>query len=182
MKQVVARWTGWDGGSLEHLVLTVGAEEIVADSVHVSGPGDGFAARYRIVCDGTWRTRQVEIEVIGAGRRLLHADGQGHWTDEQGRAMPALAGAIDSDLSITPFTNTLPIRRLGRTPPGGTAIETAWVSFPDLAVHRDPQRYTCLEPGRRWRYDSRDSDFSRELEIDADGLVVSYPGLFRRIA
>ncbi|WP_191057619.1 putative glycolipid-binding domain-containing protein [Geminicoccus harenae] len=182
MKRIVARWAGWDGGSLEHLVLTLGAGEIVADAVHVSGQDDGYAARYRIVCDAAWRTHLMEIEVTGADRRLLRADGRGNWTDGQGRVVSVLAGVIDPDLSITPFTNTLPIRRLGRPPPGGTAIETAWVSFPDLAIHRDPQRYTCLGPGRRWRYESRDSGFSRELEIDADGLVVSYPGLFRRIA
>jgi len=46
----------------------------------------------------------------------------------------------------------------------------------------DPQRYTCLEPMRRYRYESLDSDFTREIEVDLDGLVVVYPGLFRRIA
>jgi hypothetical protein len=25
-----------------------------------------------------------------------------------------------------------------------------------------------------------DSDFTREIEVDQDGLVVTYPGLFRR--
>ncbi|WP_246696333.1 putative glycolipid-binding domain-containing protein [Mesorhizobium sp. SARCC-RB16n] len=29
-------------------------------------------------------------------------------------------------------------------------------------------------------YESRASDFRRELEIDADGLVVDYPDFWRR--
>jgi len=51
-----------------------------------------------------------------------------------------------------------------------------------LTVTIDPQRYTCLEPMRRYRYESLDSDFTREIEVDLDGLVVVYPGLFKRIA
>jgi hypothetical protein len=45
----------------------------------------------------------------------------------------------------------------------------------------DPQRYTCLEPRRRYRYAALDIDFVREIAVDADGLVVTYPGLFRRL-
>ncbi|WP_245468849.1 MULTISPECIES: putative glycolipid-binding domain-containing protein [unclassified Mesorhizobium] len=37
------------------------------------------------------------------------------------------------------------------------------------------------EEGRRYLYESRVSDFGRELEIDRDGLVVSYPDFWRRI-
>jgi hypothetical protein len=50
-----------------------------------------------------------------------------------------------------------------------------------LSVTTDPQRYTRLETGKRYRYESLDSDFVREIDIDDDGLVVTYPGLFRRI-
>ncbi|WP_027132719.1 putative glycolipid-binding domain-containing protein [Geminicoccus roseus] len=180
VRKLVARWKDWNGRSVEHLVVSIGPDGIDAEGVYVAADADGFAARYRISCDGCWRTRRLEVETVGgAGRRVLLADGVGHWQDAGGHPLPELDGAIDPDLSITPFTNTLPIRRIGDT--AGADILTAWVSFPDLAVHRDPQRYTCLQPGRRWRYESRDSDFSRDLEIDADGLVITYPGLFRRI-
>ena len=56
-----------------------------------------------------------------------------------------------------------------------------YISLPEFTVTTDPQRYTCLEPGRRYRYESLDSDFVREIEVDAQGLVVTYPGLFRRV-
>jgi hypothetical protein len=45
----------------------------------------------------------------------------------------------------------------------------------------DRQRYTCLEPLRAYRYESLDSDFVREIQVDQNGLVVTYPGLFRRL-
>ena len=60
-------------------------------------------------------------------------------------------------------------------------IGTAFVEFPALEVINDPQRYTCLEEGKRYLFESRDSDFRRELEVDQDGLVVTYPGLFRML-
>ncbi|HEX2529299.1 MAG TPA: putative glycolipid-binding domain-containing protein [Geminicoccus sp.] len=180
-RTVVARWQGWDDGSIEHLVLTIGEDGVVAEGMHVSAPAQAYAARYRIACSPDWRTRELECGLAGGGGRRLTADGAGSWWDEAGRPMEDLAGAIDPDLSISPFTNTLPIRRLDTSPGQGTEIVTAWVSFPDLSIHADPQRYTCLERGRRWRYDSRDSDFTREIEVDGDGLVVTYPGLFRRI-
>ncbi|MBZ9707895.1 putative glycolipid-binding domain-containing protein [Mesorhizobium sp. ESP7-2] len=48
------------------------------------------------------------------------------------------------------------------------------------AVVCNPQRYTCLEEGRRYLYESRACDFWRELEIGADGLVVDYPDFWLR--
>ncbi len=35
---------------------------------------------------------------------------------------------------------------------------------------------------RRYRHESRDSDFTAEIEVDADGWVTHYPGLFERLA
>jgi hypothetical protein len=85
------------------------------------------------------------------------------------------------DLSITPFTNTLPIRRLS-LPTGQTAeILAVYIQLPSLAITTDRQRYTCLEAGKRYRYESVDSDFTRDVEVDEHGLVVTYPGLFRRV-
>ena len=54
-------------------------------------------------------------------------------------------------------------------PPGGLTVTT------------EPQRYTCLKPLQRYRFESLDGDFVREIEVDGHGLVVNYPGLFRRV-
>ena len=146
-------------------------------------PGDKpFAVRYRVVWDAAWLTRRVEVEMIGTEARLvLTSDGRGNWAKD-GRPMPELHGAIDPDLTITPFTNTLPIRRLRLKKGQSADIATAFIEFPQLKLINDPQRYACLEDGRRYLLKSRDSDFKRELEIDGDGLVASsYPGLFRML-
>lgn len=181
MSRKVVRWRDWSGEGLEHLVLDERPDGIHADSV-VLGDADGepFAARYRIECDAGWRVRRFRISRVGQDRSLeLSSDGAGTWLDGQGRPRHDLSGAVDVDITATPFTNTLPIRRLTLREGEASTILAVYVQLPELAVTTDRQRYTCLEPGRRYRYDS--ADFTREIEVDGDGLVVTYPGLFRRV-
>jgi uncharacterized protein len=182
-RTIVARWQEWSGKGLQHLVLTESAEDIAIDAAVIGSEEEfPFAARFRILCDGAWRVRKVEASVIGDARRIeLASDGAGHWRDGAGAALPHLEGAVDVDLPITPFTNTLPIRRLGLSTCQSADIRVAYIRLPEFTVETDPQRYICLEAGRRYRYESLDSDFVREIDIDADGLVVTYPGLFRRV-
>jgi len=189
MASITALWRDWAGDGLEHLVLAETDGGVEATSVVIgiaedeSGGPVRFAARYRVLCDALWRTREVEVELIGEPLRLsVTADGEGRWFDAVGARLPSLDGAIDIDISATPFTNTLPIRRLD--PAEGTAVDirTAYLRLPELTLSSDPQRYTCLDRGRRYRYESLSGDFSREIEIDENGLVTLYPGLFRRVA
>jgi len=124
----------------------------------------------------------TRVRLIGVDTAIqLASDGNGHWCDEDRGARSDLEGAIDVDLSGTPFTNTLPIRRLDLTEGQSADVRAVYVRLPELTVTIDPQRYTCLERGRRYRYESLDSDFVREIEVDSEGLVVTYPGLFKRL-
>jgi hypothetical protein len=180
---VVARWQAWDGNGIEHLVLREGAREVVVESVVVSSADSTpFALRYRIRCDKSWRVRSAEIALVGSDRKIeIAGDGKGNWSDASGKRLPKLAGAIDIDLSATPFTNTLPIRRLKLRARQSAEIVTVYILVPALTMTTDPQRYTCLEPLKRYRYESIDSDFTRDIEVDRRGMVVTYPGLFRRL-
>jgi len=178
----VARWQDWSGEGVQHLVLTTRPDRIVAEGVVLgTAQGRDFAATYRVECDAAWQARLIEARVIGVdGRVDLTGDGAGHWRDGSGASMPVLDGAVDVDLSVTPFTNTLPIRRLDLAEGHAADIRAVYVRLPDLTVTIDPQRYTCLKRGRLYRYESLDTDFVRDIEIDAEGLVVTYPGLFKR--
>jgi hypothetical protein len=82
-------------------------------------------------------------------------------------------------LSGTPLTNTLPIRRL-QVGGEGAVIEALYVPFDDFEPIRDLQRYICVEEGRLYRYEAVDGGFSAEIEVDDQGLVLSYPPLFAR--
>lgn len=181
-QRLIARWSDWSGGLCEHLVLRCTLDCVIAEGVVVSGAEEAFAARYRIVCERTWQPRSVEVGLIGTELRIcLSCRGEGLWFNDVGEVQPHLDGALDVDLSATPFTNTLPIRRLGLREGESAEINAVYIRLPELTVDVDGQRYTCLEAGRRYRYESLDNDFVREIETDANGLVTLYPGLFRRV-
>jgi hypothetical protein len=181
--KITVRWQDWSGTGLEHLVLREDPDGITAEAVILATAEDeGFAARYRILCDESWRVKKAEIARIGYGHVIeLAGDGAGNWVDGSASPMPRLAGAIDIDISITPFTNTLPIRRLRLKTGQSEDILAVYIQLPEITVTTDRQRYTCLEPNRRYRYESLDSDFTRDIEVDGHGLVLTYPGLFRRV-
>lgn len=183
MNITVARWRDWEGTGIEHLVLAKGAEDVVAESVLLGAAETGmlFAVRYRIRCDSSWRVRELSISLIGDARRFeLLSDGAGTWQNDAGIPMPELSGAVDVDLTVTPFTNTLPIRRLDLAIGAAAEIVVVYVDLPNLTVITEPQRYTRIGD-RRYRFESLDGSFTRDIEVDEHGLVNTYPGLFHRV-
>jgi uncharacterized protein len=98
-----------------------------------------------------------------------------------------LQGCLDVDISVTPFTNTLPIRRLALQPSSTATLSMAYIEIPQMHVKVTEQRYTCLEvtpSGGKYRFESLEhgvASFSADLPVDQEGLVLDYPGLFRRV-
>jgi uncharacterized protein len=176
----ILRWTDWSGSGLEHAILTNKDEYITARSVVISPADSRFAVSYSLSLDTSWRTLELRVSLVGTDSSLvLKSDAKGKWFDDQGSPRPDLDGAIDVDLSITPLTNTLPIRRLNLAIGESAEIITAYIAFPELTVSPDPQRYTRIGPSK-YRYESMDSDFVRDIEFDDNQFVVEYPDLFRR--
>jgi hypothetical protein len=176
------RWSPVQGVGLEHLTLRPDSGGIVAESVVIGERGGKpYGLTYRIDCSAAWCVRAFRIMTTdGRGLSLL-SDGAGHWRSIGGRPRPEFDGCVDIDLAGTPFTNTLPIRRLGLAPEAGTVeLEMLYVPFDDFLPLRDAQRYTCLEAGRLYRYEAADRSFTADLPVDEHGLVGDYPTLFNR--
>ena len=183
-------WSPWTGPGLEHLYVTQNTEQVVADgSILGVEEQEPFRVRYEIHCDKHWRVRTVLVSVLGRTTQTLslETDGKGNWTSEIGVELTSLRGCLDVDISATPFTNTLPIRRLTLNPGQSALLRMVYISIPQMQVAAVEQRYTCLEKtaeGGRYLYESLEdgvSVFTAELTVDVDGLVVDYPGLFRRV-
>jgi hypothetical protein len=180
------RWATEQGGGLEHVELETGETGVTAEGVLI-GPAGGrlFACSYLLCCDEHWRVRRLDVHVAGKGRVSLRADGAGNWTDADGTPLPALQGCMDVDLSGSPFTNTLPIRRLGDTlqaqAQARQEIRVAYVDLPKLDVQPVSQAYTRVAPDRV-RFESLSRPFAADLDVDDDGLVLRYEGLFTRVA
>ena len=184
-REVLASWVDDANSGLEKSTVTL-AEEWSSIDGRISKKGESpFVLDYSISWDDEWRTRYVFLTVAlsegsGARRLELVASGRGHWVAGDGAPLPELDGALDVDISATPFTNTLAIRRLGLAVGESADIRVAWIAVPELTVHSDPQRYTRLGPNA-YRFESLDGSFTREITVDDDGLVLEYPGLFRRV-
>ena len=181
-------WAAWEGRGFEHLALRQEAGAVSADSLIIAVDDDGhpFRARYVVECDGGWAVRRARIAVLEEPERVMEirADGRGRWTDAATGSPLPLDGCIDIDIYPSPFTNTLPIRRLADAPVGRVvAIDVAWVLLPALTIQAKPQEYTLLargSGGSRWRFRAPDSGFTEELAVDDNGLVLDYPGIARR--
>jgi hypothetical protein len=179
-------WSTWEGDGLEHLRLNDTSDGgIVADSALIALVDDVvYRVRYRARIDAFWRTRSVWVDVEdpeGTRRTVaLIGDGEGNWTDTAGEPRLDLQGCIDIDIQVTPFTNSLPIRRLSIQPDQVEPISVVYIAIPGLEVTPMVQRYTGLAEGN-YRYESMTREFARDLEVDADKLVVTYPDLFRRV-
>jgi len=176
-------WWAWNDPGLEHLRRAVRDSVAVADGV-VLGVADGrpFRLAYEARCDSRWRVRYARVGTLGEPPKVeLVSDGEGNWEGADGRALAYLRGCRYVDIFATPFANTLPIRRLA---PGESAdIFVAYFDETDLQPWPEPQRYAFLgkdDRGGLYRFLGLDRGFTADLRVDPDGLVVDYPGLFRR--
>ena len=183
-RDVVWEAAMWPG--IEHLRLTVTVAGVDADGLIVMARDAPLRLRYEIRCDASWACRELRVaSLLEPIRPLeLRGDGRGRWIRANGEHVSSLDGCLDVDIAATPFTNTLPIRRLGLAPGRSADITVVYVDVPDLSLRAARQRYTCLEQadrGGRWRYENPVSGFTAELAVDSDGLVLDYPDIWRRV-
>lgn len=167
------RWRGLDLDTLEHAHIIANSRDTRIRGAII---GPDFGLFYRIKLDENGHTRTVKIERADGRGIELFSDGAGSWSDDRAEPIPALRGCIDVDIWPTPLTNALPIWRHDWTDqPNRFAM--AWIDATDLSYQRSEQLYTRLDPSH-FRYQS--ADFEAVLEVDPDGLVTDYPGLFAR--
>ncbi|MCR2783922.1 MULTISPECIES: putative glycolipid-binding domain-containing protein [unclassified Microbacterium] len=147
-----------------------------------------------------WLTQHLRVRVLGKGwsRSLdLRRDSAGEWRSTVAQTgtvdLPApgigpdvdLHDAVDCDLGLCPVTNVMPIRRLDlhRSDHDETRLAMAWVEVPTLRVLRKEQLYSSHYDGveRKVRYRTGDGEFTSDITVDHNGMVIDYPGLAWRV-
>lgn len=152
---------------------------IMVASTLVDGGEHPFSLRYIWTLDPNWRTRTVRIEHMNGDDRWLTIErvGPAAWRVDKHSA-PHLDGCDELDLSATPFCNSLAIRRLR----GDGELTAAYINASDMSVAPSRQRYERID-ARNWRY--RDlgiaHGFTAALQLDRDGMVERYEGLFEAL-
>lgn len=177
-------WRRTDMAGLERLTLMVSAVAVSAASTVVCVEDGGFRIDHRWTLSRDWRALLLEVEKWGAGghaRLTLERSGEGWKVDGMDR--PDLDGADEPDLSVTPFCNTLPIRQLTTHKRDSLTLDTCYVDAASMMVARSRQRYDRLRPNVLRYIDlGLSAGFEADLQVDDSGLIVSYQGLFERVA
>ncbi|MEU9283508.1 putative glycolipid-binding domain-containing protein [Streptomyces sp. NPDC048275] len=182
----VITWVVTESKGYETSWITSGAGALSARGRAVGTTPEPYWISYELDTADGFVTRRLRVTAeTAAGTRVLDLrhDGEGHWTAD-GEWLPDLGGALDCDLGLCPLTNTMPVLRHGlHLGPGEREFLMAWVSVPELTVRASQQTYTHLgrhADGGRVRFAS--GDYRSDLELDADGYVVDYPTMARRLA
>ena len=188
-----------------------GPDPVRVDAAQVAFGDDSLSARgtsaladyvvdWVLQTGPAWVTRSLSVRTRGDGwsRSLVLGRDGGTWLavrHEEG--LPAerldadgLDGALDCDLALCPFTNTMPVLRhdlvaaARRGEPHSVDLVMAWVAVPELTLHVSPQRYTARGPAPDGgaAIDFASGDFQATIEFDQEGLVRDYPGLAQRLA
>lgn len=190
-------WTGVEEWLTEAAQVELAESGLSARGVQLGADPAPFRVDYRLEAPRSHVTSELELTATAEGwsrRLLLEHDGEGGWRadfadtgDVPGGpwdGLPDLSEARDIDIENSPLTNTMPILREGFRAGGSGDFVMAFVLMPTLRVEASPQRYEHLrvtDGGSVVRYISRDGDFQADLELDADGLLVLYPRLAKRV-
>jgi hypothetical protein len=191
-------WRGVDPARVEAARVRLAADHLEATGTSATAD---HVVTYRLRTGPGWTTRSLDVEVAGdgwtRGLALTRADDgawSAAWTGDgvDGLSLPgggALDGALDVDLAHCPLTNTMPILRHGLldADPDRAPVDLvmAWVAVPELTVHASPQRYAPSDrvhlPGGGALVRFASEGFATTIEVDGDGLAVTYPGLAYRL-
>lgn len=183
-------WQAEDGTGLEGTRLQLGSGGLRALSRIVR---TDFTASYRLVVgdDGTLERLSLTSSTAERERHLtINRTDDGFWlldtgSGSGGGTRAEFGGALDVDLAHSPVFNALPIRRLGlHREAGEHTLPVVFVSLPDLKVEVVQQTYRTVEvlgDGGTATVNFRWADFTADLTVDADGMVLAYPRVATRL-
>ena len=186
-------WTDQgDGPGLEHLKLTREDEGYLADGIYIGRNGDTapYRLHYLIRIDANWQMQSARLHLMdgpdGSDDLSLSVDEKCNWRNGSGEPLPGLTGCHEIDIYATPFSNTLPIRRLGLAAGESAEISVGYIDAPKLEPRPVRQRYHCIRPygpdNGLYKYEALfRAGPAVEIEVDSEGLVIDYPGEFNRV-
>ncbi|HEX8761468.1 MAG TPA: putative glycolipid-binding domain-containing protein [Pseudonocardiaceae bacterium] len=201
-------WAGMDGLRLEAARVVLGGRSMRASGSLVSARQEGaepYSASYSLATDDNGVVQRLTVRTIQAqGEQYvsLTRSEEGIWLVDRvdhgaGTVRTHFGGALDVDLAFCTLFKALPVRRLSlhRVPAqhdlgqqGSTQqdltqyddLSLAFVSLPGLEVSCVRQSYRTVAVGDTTAVNIASDLFEAELTVDADGLVLEYPGLARR--
>ena len=175
-------WTGLEYYSLENcLVKNSENGSQITSTIIGSYEEKIYNVTYHIETNQNWETTLVKINCQHDNYTQsieLESEGDGNWL-MNGVKSELLKGCMDLDIPLTPFTNTLPIRRLKLSPGRSQEVKVIYCDLLKQEIKPVCQRYTCLS-NSEYHYENVPNDFEATILVDEFGLVIDYPYLFVR--
>lgn len=142
-----------------------------------------FSASYDLVTDENGVTKRLSLRATtAAGERhaSIARDEEDYWLVDAGgsHVRSTFAGALDVDVVLSPFFNTLPIRRFGlQAAVEDVHVPVVYVRLPELSVQEASLVYSSGVDG----ISVLSPVSSATVTVDEDGFLLNYPGLAERI-
>ncbi|GAA4140366.1 putative glycolipid-binding domain-containing protein [Sphingobacterium kyonggiense] len=83
------------------------------------------------------------------------------------------------DISLSPFTNTLPINNLNIGIGEETTIKVIYLNILENKIEVLQQKYIRIAE-RKYKFENIPNNFEAEIEVDEYGFVIFYPKLFKQ--
>jgi len=141
-----------------------------------------YAVDYKLIIDKDWTMLEflIESEINTIKTKITGKKQQDHW-EINNMIHPELKGFKYIDISLTPFTNTLPINNLILTENHSQKIKVIYLDVLNNHIKPAEQQYTKTSAAG-YLYENIETDFKADIVVDENGLVIHYPGLFKKIA
>ncbi|MGN2634787.1 putative glycolipid-binding domain-containing protein [Nocardia takedensis] len=182
----ILTWRSHNATRMESVRVTVNGNRIRAAGRMIGGACDdhpAFSASYDLVTDENGVTKRLSLRATtAAGERhaSIARDEEDYWLVDAGGShiRSTFGGALDVDVVLSPFFNTLPIRRFGlQHAVEDVHVPVVYVRLPDLLVQEASLVYSSGTDG----ISVLSPVSSATVTVDADGFLLDYPGLAERI-
>jgi len=182
--QKIIVWEGLTNDTEEHCSVNFHGDEIIIRSEIEGWAGQkAVYADYVLHLNPSWEVLQAVIEFHVSDHQHswhLKRDDNNNWSDASGKFYPELQGCRFADISLTPFTNSLPVNGLHLKEGDNAEFGLVYFDILENDIRVERQKYTRM-PGNSYRFENSDGSFTADITVDDDGFVIHYPGLFEML-
>ena len=174
-------WKGIYYQSIENCVITISESDIDIKSQIIGHHQDFiYNIEYYIKTNKQWETQYfiIDSEINHLKTKIEAEKVNDNWIIN-GEQKNELKLCTDIDISLTPFTNTLPINRLKFNIEQKNKIDVLYINILEQKIIPVQQNYTKLSEFE-YKYENISNDFEAIIKVDETGLVINYPELFER--
>lgn len=182
----ILTWRAHNSSRMESARVVLSGNRIRAAGRIIAGEcadHPAFSASYDLVTDENGVTRRLSLRsTLATGERhaSIARDEENYWLIDAGgtHVRSTFGGALDVDVVLSPFFNTLPIRRYGLAHASGdVTVPVVYVRLPDLLVQEASVTYSSGADGIH----VLSPVSTATVTVDDDGFLLDYPGLAERI-